>query len=132
MVDIRRIQRTYRLREKQINAMTSYGHLGVIGMVRNENRCVRRLRPAWHTRSDDLITSFLKKYSPNLTACPTFDYFLDRRMNQSHLDIFQLEKLISKPAVIPSSNHLNSLEHNHQKKLRHRVRDLEHASEVYH
>lgn len=130
LVDIRRIQRTYRLREKQINTMTSYKHVGVIGITNNDNQCVRILKPPWHTRSEDIITDFKNRFSSMSTRCPTFDNFIDRRMNQAHMNIFQLEKLIPKMSIIPPSDHLNSLESNRHKKLRRRIRDLEKASQV--
>ena len=125
MIDIRRIQRIHRLRHTQINLMTNYSYLGVIGAEKKTNGCVRVLKPPWQRPSEDIITDFKNRFS---SVCPTFDYFIDRRMKQSRMDIFQLEKLIPKT---PSINRRTSLENSQNKKLQRRSRDLQRASQVF-
>jgi hypothetical protein len=132
-IDIRRIKRMYQLREALINAVTSYNHLGVIGTVRRGNGCFSSLKPPWHTRSDDIITTFKNTISKIYTPCPQFDYLIDRRMNQSRLNIFKLEELIPKNALIPQidrPDQMKLLSNNHNKKFNRRIRDLEKASQV--
>lgn len=46
----------YHLRQAQINAMTRYDYLGVIGSDRCSYGCVYRLRPPLHKSTDDVIT----------------------------------------------------------------------------
>ena len=121
-IDIRRIQRIYRLREAQINAVTSYNHLGVIGMIKSENGCFSSLKPPWHTRPNDIITTFKNANSRN---CPHFDYLIDRR-----IDIFKLEELIPKNALIPQINRPDQMKSTVNKKLNRRIRDLEKAHQV--
>ncbi len=120
-IDIRRIKRIYRLREAQINAVTNYNHLGVIGMVKRENSCFSSLKPPWHTRSDDIITTFKNTVSRIYTPCPHFDYLINRRIN-----IFKLEELIPKNALIPQIDQPSLV----NKKFNRRIRDLEKAYQV--
>jgi hypothetical protein len=132
-IDIRRIKRMYRLREAQINAVTSYNHLGVIGMAQRGNGCFSSLKPPWHTRSDDIITTFKNTISKIYTPCPHFDYLIDRRMNQSRINIFKLEELIPKNALIPridGPDRVKLLPNNSNKKSYRRIRDLEKAYQV--
>jgi hypothetical protein len=132
-IDIRRIQRMYRLREAQINAVTSSNHLGVIGRVKRGDGCFSSLKPPWHTRPDDIITTFKNTTSKIYTPCFHLDYLIDRRLNQSQINIFELEKLLSKNALvaqIDSSDQLKILQNNHNKKLSRRIRDLEKAYQV--
>jgi len=132
-VDIRRIQRLYRLREAQINAMTSYKHLGVIGMAKRENGCVSLLKPPWHTRPDDIITTFKNNTSKIYRSCSNFDYLIDRRINQSRINIFKFEELLPKNALIPQIDEYDPvkiLQNNHNKKSFRRIRDLEKAYQV--
>ncbi|CAF0718743.1 unnamed protein product [Adineta steineri] len=105
--DIRRIKRMYQLRETQINAVTSYNHLGVIGMAQQGNGCFSLLKPPWHTRPDDIITTFKNRMSNMYTHCSQFDYLIDRRFNQSQINIFKFEELIPKNALVPQIDQFN-------------------------
>jgi hypothetical protein len=123
------MKRKYRLREAQINAVTSHNHLGVIGMAQRGNGCVSSLKLPWHTRLDDIITTASKIYTP----CSHFDYLIDRRMKQSRIDIFKFEKLLPENAFIPKidqPNPLTSLKGTHNRKSYRRIRDLEKAFQV--
>jgi hypothetical protein len=129
VIDIRRMKRKYRLREAQINAVTSYNHLGVISMAQRGNGCVSSLKAPWHTRPDDIITTASKIYTP----CSHFDYLIDRRMKQSRINIFQLEKFLPENAFIPKIDQPNSLmtmKGSHNRKSYRRIRDLEKAFQV--
>ena len=131
-LDIRRIKRMYRLREAQINAVTSYQHLGVIGMAQRGNGCFSSFKPPWHTRPDDIITTF-KNTTKIYTPCSHFDYLIDRRMNQSGINIFKLEELIPKSALIAQIDELDRVkpfQNNHNKKSYRRIRNLEKAYQV--
>jgi hypothetical protein len=114
----------YRLREAQINAVTNYNHLGVIGMVQRGKGCYSSLKP---TRPDDIITTFKNTTSKIYTPCPQFDHLIDRRMNQSRINIFKLEEFIPKSAFTAQ---IDELSDNHNKKLSRRIRDLEKAHQV--
>jgi hypothetical protein len=122
----------YRLREAQINAVTSYNHLGVIGMAKRGNGCFSSLKPPWHTRPDDIITTFKNRSLKTDTPCPHFDYLIDRRIKQARLDIFKLEEILPKNAFIAkideSPDRLMILR---KKKSDRRIRDLEKAYQVY-
>jgi hypothetical protein len=127
-VDIRRIKHFYRLREAQINAVTSYNHLGVIGMVKHGNGCVSSLKLPWHTRSDDIITTFKNNTSKINTLCySNFDYLIDRRINQFRINIFELEELLPK---IDEFDPVKIFQDNSNKKSSRRIRDLEKAYQV--
>lgn len=132
-VDIRRVKRMYRLREAQINAVTNYNHLGVIGMIKSENGCISSLKPPWHTRPDDIITTFKNRTSNIYTPCSHLDYLIDRRINQSRINIFKVEEILPKNALIPQIDGPDALkifQNNHNKKLFRRIRDLEKANQV--
>ena len=123
----------YRLREAQINAVTSYNHLGVIGMIRRENGCFSSLKPPWHTRSNDIITTFKDNISKTDIPCPHFDNLIDRRMNQAGINIFQLEKLLPENILSPQIDQFDRLKilpDKPNKKLSRRIRDLEKAHQV--
>ncbi len=127
-VDIRRIKHFYRLREAQINAMTSYNHLGVIGMAKCGNGCVSSFKLPWHTRSDDIITIFKNNTSKINTPCySNFDYLIDRRINQFRINIFELEELLPK---IDELDPVKILQDNSNKKSSRRIRDLDKAYQV--
>jgi hypothetical protein len=114
----------YRLREAQINAVTNYNHLGVIGMVQRGNGCHSSLKP---TRPDDIITTFKNTTSKIYTPCPQFDHLIDRRMNQSRINIFELEEFIPKSVF---TTQIDEFSDNHNKKSSRRIRDLEKAYQV--
>jgi len=113
--------------------VTSYKHLGVIGMAKHENGCVSLLKPAWHTHSDDIITTFKNNTSKIYRSCSNFDYLIDRRINQSRINIFKFEELLPKNALIPQIDEFDPvkiLQNNHNKKSSRRIRDLEKAYQV--
>jgi hypothetical protein len=123
----------YRLREAQINTVTSYNHLGVIGMAQRGHGCFSSLKPPWHTRPDDIITTFKNTNSKMYTSCSHFDYLIDRRINQSQINIFKLEEFLPKNALIAqidAPDRLKILPDNHNNKLSRRIRDLEKAYQV--
>ncbi len=131
LIEIRRIKRMYQLREAQINAVTSYNHLGVIGMAKRGNGCFSSLKPPWHTRPDDIITTFKNSTS---IPCPHSDYLIDRRLKQAGIDIFKFEELLPKTAFIAKidePDRLMILQSNQNKKSYRRIRDLEKAYQVY-
>ena len=96
--EIRRVKRTYRLREAQINAVTSYNHLGVIGMAQRGDGCFASLKPPWHTRPDDIITTFKNTILKTHIPCSQFDYLIDRRIKQSGINLFKFEELLQRKA----------------------------------
>ncbi|UJR38338.1 hypothetical protein I4U23_031008 [Adineta vaga] len=117
--DIRRMKRRYQLRENYINAVTKYNHLGVIGMS---------LKPSWHTRSNDIITTFNNK---NSLPCPHLDHFIDRRMHHVGINIFKFEELLPRNALIPKIDHLNSSSRvTKNKQLQRRIQNLEKAFQL--
>ncbi|CAF0839094.1 unnamed protein product [Adineta steineri] len=131
--DIRRIKRMYQLRETQINAVTSYNHLGVIGMAQQGNGCFSLLKPPWHTRPDDIITTFKNRISNMYTHCSQFDYLIDRRFNQSQINIFKFEELLPKNALVPQIDQFNrsiSYKKTYNKKTHRRLQDLERAFQL--
>ncbi|CAF3349506.1 unnamed protein product [Rotaria sp. Silwood2] len=131
--DIRRIKRMYRLREAQINAVTSYNHLGVIGMNQHGNGCFTSLKPPWRKRPDDIITTFKNTTSKINTPCSSFNYLIDRNIHQSRINIFKLEDLLPKNALITEIDEpyrLMILKNNHYKKSSRHIRDLEKAHQV--
>ncbi|CAF3539935.1 unnamed protein product [Rotaria sp. Silwood1] len=128
--DIRRMKRVYRLREAQINAVTGYNHLGVIGINQRGNGCFTSLKPPWHKRPDDIITTFKNTTSKIYTPCSNLNYLFDRHIHQSRIDIFKLEELLPKNALIAEIDEPDRLmifKNNHNKKASHHIRDLEKA-----
>ncbi|CAF1092902.1 unnamed protein product [Rotaria sordida] len=131
--DIRRIKRMYRLRAAQINAVTSYNHLGVIGMSQRGNGCFTSLKPPWHKRPDDIITTFKNMTSKIYTPCSNFNYLIDQHIHRSRINIFKLEELLPKNALIAEideTDRLMILKNNHNKKTSRRIRDLEKAYQL--
>ncbi|CAF4981793.1 unnamed protein product, partial [Rotaria sp. Silwood1] len=131
--DIRRMKRVYRLREAQINAVTGYNHLGVIGINQRGNGCFTSLKPPWHKRPDDIITTFKNTTSKIYTPCSNLNYLFDRHIHQSRIDIFKLEELLPKNALIAEIDEPDRLmifKNNHNKKASHHIRDLEKAHQL--
>jgi hypothetical protein len=123
----------YRLRETQINAVTRYDHMGVIGMAHRGSGCFSWLKPPWHTRPFDIITTFKNNTSETFTLCSPSDYLPNGRFNQYEMDIFKFEEALPKNALIAKidePDRLSILKTNQGKKLNRRIRDLEKANQV--
>ena len=97
---MRRVHRWYRLRDAQIDAVTRFNHLGVIGAShRGDGGCYASLKPPWHTRTPDIITAMARSAVAMSTSCAYEDLSIDRRLNQYRMDIFQLEKSLPTDAL---------------------------------
>ncbi|CAF3135827.1 unnamed protein product [Rotaria socialis] len=126
--DIRRIKRMYQLRQAQINAMTSYNHLGAIGMSQHGNGCYTSLKPPWHKQSNDIITSFKNTTSKIHTPCSNLKYLIDRHFHHIQKSSFNFEEQLPQNALVVKIEELDrlmTLENNtNRKKLSHRIHEL--------
>mgnify|MGYP006996225295 FL=1 len=112
---IRRIKRMYQLRDTQINRVTSYDHLGIIGISHCGNGDVLPLKSPWHSQSKDMSSNRSMPCS-----------YVDRTtMNLSEIDEF-----LTKIESIDQTNEFVQLKTNKNKKLSRRIRDLDKAFQV--
>ncbi|CAF2187466.1 unnamed protein product [Rotaria magnacalcarata] len=132
--DIRRIKRMHQLRQAQINAMTSYNHLGAIGMSQHGNGCYTTLKSPWHKQSTDIITNFKNTTSKIHTPCSNLNYLIDRHFHHIQKSSFNFEELLPQNALvvkIEELDRLRTLENStNRKKLSHRIRNLEKAYQL--
>lgn len=114
----------YHLRQVQIDAMTRYDYLGVIGLDRCSNGCVYRLRPPLHRQKDDIITRLNDPMLKKDSSCFQIDSIRYEKFNdfQNPLpkDVFQ------------SKIHPIDLKTIRSQKIERQLRDLDKADQVNH
>ncbi|CAF1341886.1 unnamed protein product [Adineta ricciae] len=123
--DIRRMKRWYQLRETHINSLTSYNHLGAVGLIKCDNNCYISLKPPWHTRSNDMITNLKSNI-----WCPQFDHFIDRRMRQIGMNVLQFEDFLPKNAFTTKINQKSLLTASKNRRLQRRIENLDKAYQL--
>ena len=119
----------YHLRQVQINAMTRYDYLGVIGLDRCNNGCVSHLKPPWHTRSEDLITRLKGSSLGSDLPCFQYDSVRNRRFDRYRIDIMKFENILPKDAFLTKIDPIN-LRSIRSRKVERQLRDLEKAHQV--
>ena len=105
--------------------------MGVIGIPKRGNGCISSLKPPWHTRPDDIITTFKNSTLKISIPCSHFDDFIDRRFKQAQIDIFKFEELLPKNAFIAKIDESDRFIINQNNKSYRRLKDLEKAHQVY-
>ncbi|CAF0814501.1 unnamed protein product [Didymodactylos carnosus] len=140
--DLRRLKRMYRLRDEQINNVTKYDDLGVIGSSVSGAGCFVQLKPPFRSRPKDSVAAYTNYASETYAPYTRHGYFPDRRAHRfkvdtsalnKHENLVRFEETLPKHALIPKIEPPRSMMTIHDrfmKKNYKRMKDLDRAYQL--